>query len=313
MSYLRAKFFFFFAVSVSVSCLFQSPTFAQHENPALAHFEENTHLHHERGDVVLERELGLDDYEKVARLVLDVQRSMSEEFTVGDSLTFSLYLMHIFAQIGDYRLTQGEILDLMDVFIKLTKIEIPETVREVIDQIASLDFATREGKLSVIFNTTSATGFYVPVGEEEDQIGVTAIRPTNQGLDFVHIPDRTTFFFQELTTNAHKNEITNFMHEQFKLPLLPSSWFSSLNQIYPKTASSLSSYLNKETSIRPLKVSFKGPRARIEAGAILGDLDLEFQDAYLTPGLKDNRELPLPSFHIWARQRLIKIKTSIAL
>ncbi len=289
-------------------------SFAAHaQQSTLTHFEENNHLLQDRGEVVLERELGLDDYEKVARLILHVQRSMSDKFTVGDSLTLSLYIMHVFAQIGDYRLTQDEILDLMDVFIRLTKLEIPETVREVIDQIASLDFATREGKLSVIMNTVSPTGFYVPVGVEEDQIGVTATKPTKKGLDFVHIPHRTTIYFQELSTIAHKTEITDFMKEQFKFPLLPSSWFSSMNQIYPKTASSISSYLSRETLAKPLKISFKGPRVTVDAGALLGILDLEFQDAYLTPGLKDNQNLPLPSFHIWARQRLIKIKTSLAL
>ena len=286
---------------------------SQAQNSALTHFEENNHLMQDRGEVVLERELGLDDYEKVARLIVHVQRSMSEKFSVGDSLTLSLYIMHVFAQIGDYRLTQDEVLDLMDVFIRLTKLEIPETVREVIDQIASLDFATREGKLSVVLNTVSPAGFYVPVGDEEDQVGVTANRPANKGLDFVHIPHRTTIYFQELSTSAHKTEITDFMKESFKLPLLPSSWFSDMNQIYPKTAASIPSYLNRETLARPLKISFKGPRIRVDAGTLLGDLDLEFQNAYLTPGLKDKDGLPLPSFHIWARQGLIKIKTSLAL
>jgi hypothetical protein len=281
----------------------------------VSHSQESTndHLLQERGEVVLERELGLDDYEKVARLIIHVQRSMSKKFPVGDSLTLSLYIMHVFAQIGDYRLTQAEILDLMDVFIRLTKLSIPDTVREIIDQIASLDFATRDGKISVLLNTTSPMGFYIPVGDEEDRVGVTADRPANQGLDFVHIPHRTIISFQELSSSAHRTEITDFMKEQFKFPLLPASWFSSMNQIYPRTASSLSAYLNRESLAKPLRVSFQGPKIRVDAGKLLGQLDLEFQDAYLTPGLKDAQELALPSFHIWARQRLVKIKTSLAL
>lgn len=238
------------------------------------------------------------DYQRMATMILQVQRSMADDFPVGDGLTFAMYILRIFAEIGDYDLTREEIQALFSTFTRLTRIEIPEQVRTIVAQLERLSFGRREGKWSVAFHTRARR--------------VIRVSMEDGTSDEVIIPHGSTLYFQEMTSPYDHVEISQFMKTLFKLPALPTGWFSRFNQIYPEVNNSIDIYLDRPAVVAPMKVEIHGPRLDLRV-PILGQLNMSFRDAYLTPGLKDRLGLPLPSFHIWATNGgMIKAKTSIA-
>lgn len=249
--------------------------------------------------------LGLDDYQAVARAIVEVQKSMTDEYEVGDSLTFSAYILKTFAEIGDYELTQKEILSLVDVFEKLTDIETPLEVRHILNNLEKLAFRKKGQSLSVTFHTLHSSGYTMEIYSENDA-------PDSESLEIEHfkIKDHAEISFQNIRAHQSRQAFINFLKDPFKIPLLPSKWFSSLNQIHPDVEGELEHYLHQKRDADPLKLSMRGFELRVATSTLFNTIDFEIQEAFTTPGLKKDGT-PLPSFHLWMQQKLLKVKASV--
>lgn len=250
-------------------------------------------------------ELGLDDYQAVARVIVEVQKSMTDEYEVGDSLTFSAYILKTFAEIGDYEITQEEILSLVDVFEKLTDIETPVEVRDILNNLEKLSFRKKGEYVSVTFHTLNSTGYVMDIYSEDDA-------PEEESLEIEHfkIKDHAEILFQDVEGHSSREAFVDFINDSFKIPLLPSKWFSALNQIHPAVDNEIERYLHEKREARPLKLIMKGFELRVATSTLFKTIDFEIQEAFTTPGLKKD-ETPLPSFHLWMQEKLLKVKASV--
>lgn len=250
-------------------------------------------------------ELGLDDYQAVARAIVEVQKSITDEYEVGDSLTFSAYILKTFADIGDYQMTQEEIFKLVDVFEKLTDIKTPEAVHDILINLEKLSFKKLGDSVSVTFHTLDSSGFVMDIYSEDDA-------PEDESLEIEHfkIKNHAQIKFQVIETHRSREEFLNFLNDPFKIPLLPSKWFSQLNQIHPDVEGEIERYLQEKRSAQALKLFMSGFELRVATSTLFNTIDFEIQEAFTTPGLQKNNK-PLPSFHLWMQQKLLKVKASV--
>jgi hypothetical protein len=256
-------------------------------------------------DAVDSPELGLDDYEAVARTMIEVQKSMTEKYEVGDSLTFSAYILKTFADIGDYEITQKEILSLVDVFEKLTDLKTPVEVIKILENIEKLSFRKKGLYVSVIFHTIHPTGYVMEIYSEDNA-------PENENLEIEHfkIHDKSEIKFHVIDDHRSRESFIDFLEDSFKIPLLPSKWFSSLNQVHPDVEGQAQRYLHENREAKALKLVMKGFELRVATSTLFNTIDFEIQEAFTTPGLTKN-EIPLPSFHLWMQQNLLKVRASV--
>jgi hypothetical protein len=248
-----------------------------------------------------------DDFRKMAREIIQVQRSISEEFSAGDGMTLALYIMKVFAEIGDYDLTQDEIRALFTTFTKLTQQEVPPVAYDIVDQLDRLQFVRRNAAASIIFHTRNRSTIMIDMSQYDESPDPAA----SSDLDKISIRHQSELSFHTIRTSNQKNELIEFIQTQFKLPILPRKWFSRFNQIYPGVEDRIRQYTQIDGSIEPLKVGIRGLSVNVDAGALLGQRLFEFNEAFLTPALFDHRGNPLPSFHLWASSGVLKVKTSI--
>lgn len=243
------------------------------------------------------------DYRAMALRLIQVQRSMSDDYEMGDGLMFTFYIMKLFAQIGEYDLQAEEIRSLFEIFTRITEIEVPELAHTIIDQLTHLSFGRRSGDLAMSFHTINQRPIYIRLQDGE----------TSSEMDYIMIPNGSTLRFRELVTSAQKSLLVDFMRTRIRLPLLPDSWFSRFNQIDSRAEQAIGHYLAQENTVPPLQLLFSGPVVRIRTGSsLLGDLTMDFKEAYLTPGLKDSLGMDIPALHFYLTHRMLSVKTSIA-
>lgn len=249
-------------------------------------------------------ELGLEDYRAVAKMILDVQKSMTEEYAVGDGLTLVSYILKTFADIGDYDLSRDEILAMIGIFEKLTSLPVPEEAMEILHQIDFLRFSKINGQKTVEIRTLDPAGIkIVPEASEEEGGG-------SLDIEYILLQNGSRIAFIEMTHSTQKQEIIEFMKDAFKVPLLPTRWFKKFNQITPGVSSAVGGYLQQKRDAMPLKLGLTGMVMRVDTQSVLGMENFEFQEAYTTPGLT-NSTRALPSFHLWMKSRTLKVKSSI--
>jgi hypothetical protein len=281
----------------------------------LGYSEDHVFSHHWDSDFVVERSSRVEadfvftdeDFQRMARVILEVQRSISDEFSVGDGLTFALYIMKVFAEIGDYDLTQEELKALFSTFTKLTQQEIPPVAHDIVDQLDRIQFVRRNANSTVIFHTRNQATIQLDMSQYDESSDAS----TDSDFDKITIQNRSELNFQSIMTAVQKNELIHFIQTPYKLPILPKRWFSRFNQIYPGVENRIRTYTQISRTVDPMKVSIRGLSVNVDAGILLGKRNFTFNEAYLTPGLLDHSDNPLPSFHIWASSGMVKVKTSI--
>lgn len=248
------------------------------------------------------------DFRQMAMQILLVERSIAEEFSVGDGLTFALYIMKVFAEIGDYDLTQDELKALFSTFTKLTQLEIPPVAIDIVDQLERIQFVRREAASTVIFHTITKRAIHIDMSEYDEEPSSTS----EGDFDKIRLAHLSSLSFQSIRSIQQKIELIDFVLTPFKLPILPRKWFARFNQIYPGMESRIRQYTQIDDEIEPMKVRIQGLSVNVDAGSVLGVRDFQFNEAFLTPGIKDANANPLPSFHVWASSGPIKVKSSVA-
>lgn len=258
--------------------------------------------------IVPPEHLGLEDYRAVAKVILEVQKSMTEEYAIGDGLTLVSYILKTFAEIGEYDLRGEDILAMIAIFEKLTSLPVPPAVLEIIHQIDFLRFARINGKKSVEVYTLKPEGIKLEVEASEEEGGGSL------DIEYLLIHNRAKMIFTEMHSAHQHKEIIEFMKDAFKVPLMPTRWFKKFNQIEPGVTSHIDRYLKEKREAPPLKLSLSGMIMRVDTQSVLGTINFTFEDAYTTPGLKGLGEsgTVLPSFHLWMSGRSIKVKSSVS-
>lgn len=253
-------------------------------------------------------DLGLDDYRAVAKVILEVQKSMTEDYEIGDGLTLVTYILKTFSEIGEYDLPGEDILAMIAIFEKLTSLPVPPAAMEVIQQIDYLRFARINGKKSVEVFTLKPEGIKLEVEASEEEGGGSL------DIEYMLIQNRSKMIFTEMKTSQDHKEIIEFMNDSFKVPLLPTKWFKKFNQIEPGVTANINRYLKETREAPPLKLTLSGMIMRVDTQSVLGTINFNFEEAYTTPGLKGPGESGsvLPSFHLWMSGRSIKVKSSVA-
>jgi hypothetical protein len=243
------------------------------------------------------------DYRRMALGLVQVQRSITEQYEFGDNLMFTLYILKIFAEIGEYDFHADDIKQLFSTITRLANIEIPQVAYDFIDDVEFLRFTRRGHDLAVSIHTLNQK--YLMFDLEDENAG--------GDLDYFLLPHGATIMFREVRSQGQKREMVHFMQSRFEVPLLPSRWFSRFNQIDPRSVQSIVSYANANLPVAPLHVLFEGPVIRVRTGtSTFGDLTMNFREGYLTPGMKDRLGLPLPSIHLKVSHRMLRVKTSIS-
>lgn len=249
-------------------------------------------------------DLGLEDYRAVARMIIAVQKSMTEQYSVGDGLTLVSYILKTFADIGDYDLSRDEILAMIAIFEKLTSQPVPPDAMDIIHQIDYLRFSKINGLKTVEIRTIDPLGIKILPEPSED--------PSTQDLEIesIKIKNSAKISFVEVLDSSGKQEMIEFLKEAFKLPFLPTSWFKKFNQITPGVSSAIVPYLQEKRDAMPLKLSLSGLVMRVDTQSVLGVENFEFKEIYTTPGLIHLGQT-LPSFHLWMKSPTLKVKSSL--
>lgn len=247
--------------------------------------------------------LGLEDYEKVAKQIFLVKEAMSDEFSVGDGLTFTLYILRYLAEVGEYELSNADIVQLVAAFEKISGEKLNDAVNETIAQIKTLEFGIKDKKYFVkIIAKNKKEGIIIPINELSEDDKIEEIR-------YAKIKNKAKITFTDVDSKSEKAEITRFLTEFVSLPLVSESWLPPLNQMHPDLKHDIKNYL-EETKIIPLRIRMKGIFVKVKTNTILKNMDFYIRRVYTLPGRKKD-DRPIPSFVTRARAGVINVKISI--
>ncbi len=262
---------------------------------------ETTDSNDESGDDL--NGLGLEDYEKVAKQIFLVKEAMSDEFPVGDGLTFTLYILRYLAEVGEYELPNADIVKLVSAFETISGEKLNTTVHETIAQISKLEFGKKNNRYFVkIFSKDRKKGIVIGINElsEDDQI---------EEIKYAKIKNKAKITFTNVDSTLERAEITRFLTEKISLPLISESWLPPLNQMHSDIEHDIKNYL-KETKIIPLKIRMKGIFVKVKTNTILKNMDFYLRKVYTLPGRKKD-DLAIPSFVMRMRSGVVNVKMTI--
>ncbi len=209
--------------------------------------------------------LGLEDYEKVAKQIFLVKESMSEEFPVGDGLTFTMYILRYLAEVGDYILTNEDVSNLLVAFEKISGEKLNDTIYETVSQIKTLKFGKRNGKYSVtIYAMDKKNGILIPINEVSDEGMV-------QEIQYAKIKDKAEITFDDVDSKLKRKALKRFLTEKITIPLISETMLPPLNQLHDDIKFDLENYL-EETKIIPLEIKTEGIFIKIDTSTIFDEM-----------------------------------------
>jgi hypothetical protein len=246
--------------------------------------------------------LGLDDYEKVAKQIFLVKEAMSDEFSVGDGLSFTLYILRYLAEVGEYELNNADIVQLVDAFEKISGEELDVIVKDVIAGIKKIEFGKKENTYFAKIYTINKDGIIIPINEKSDDGKIDEIR-------YAKIKNKAKIKFTDVVTKMQKSEIRRFLTEKITIPLISESWLPPLNQLHKDVDHDISDYL-RDTKIIPLRITMKGIFIKVKTKTFLKNMNFYIRKVYTLAGrTKDNA--PIPSFIMRMRAGVVNVKISI--
>ena len=247
--------------------------------------------------------LGLDDYEKVAKQIFLVKESMSEEFPVGDGLTFTMYILRYLAEVGDYVLTNEDISNLLVAFEKISGEKLDETIYETVSQIKSLKFGKKGGKYSVtIFANHKKNGILIPINEVSDEGMV-------QEIQYAKIKDQAEIVFDDVDSKSKVRALKRFLTEKITIPLVSETLLPPLNQLHKDIKHDIENYL-EQTKIIPLEIKTEGIFIKVDTSTVFNKMKFYLRTLYTLPGRKKD-EGSIPSLVMRIRAKLVNVKLSI--
>ena len=247
--------------------------------------------------------LGLNDYDKVAKQIFLVKESMSEEFPVGDGLTFTMYILRYLAEVGDYVLTNEDISNLIVAFEKISGEKLDDTIYETVSQIKSLKFGKKGGEYSVIISANHKNnGILIPINEVSDEGMV-------QEIQYAKITDQSQIVFRDVDTKSKIKALNRFLTEKITIPLISETVLPPLNQLHKDIKHDIESYL-EETEIIPLEIKTEGIFIKVDTSTVFNKMKFYLRTLYTLPGRKKNGN-SIPSLVMRIRAKLVNVKLSI--
>jgi len=247
--------------------------------------------------------LGLEDYEKVAKQIFMVKEAMSEDFPVGDGLTFTMYILRYLAEVGDYVLTNEDISNLLVAFEKISGEKLNDTIYETVAGIEKLKFGKSGGKYSVkIYSFDKRNGILIPINEESNEGMVKEII-------YARIKDKAEITFDDVDSKSKTKALKRFLTEKITIPLVSETLLPPLNQLHGDIKYDLDNYL-KETKIIPLEIKSEGIYIKVNTSSIFKNMKFYLRTLYTLPGRKKD-DKSIPSLVMRIRAKLVNVKISI--
>lgn len=247
--------------------------------------------------------LGLEDYEKVAKQIFLVKEAMSQEFPVGDGLTFTMYILRYLSEVGDYILTNEDISNLLVAFEKISGEKLNDTIYETVSQIKKLKFGKIEGKYAVtVYAFNKKNGVLIPINESSDEGMV-------QEIKYARVKDGAEIQFDDVDSKTKIKALKRFLTEKITIPLLSETLLPPLNQLHKDVTFDLDNYLSK-TKIIPLEIKTEGIYIKVDTSTIFNNMKFYLKTLYTLPG-RDKEGSSIPSLVMRIRAKLINVKISI--
>lgn len=247
--------------------------------------------------------LGLEDYEKVAKQIFMVKEAMSDEFPVGDGLTFTMYILRYLAEVGDYILTNEDISNLLVAFEKISGEKLNDTIYETVAGIESLKFGKSGGKYSVtIFSFDNRNGILIPINETSDEGMV-------EEIIYARIKNKAQITFDDVDTKMKRKSLKRFLTERITIPLVSETLLPPLNQLHKDIKYDIEDYLD-ETKIIPLEIKSEGIYIKVKTSSIFKNMKFYLRSLYTLPGRKKD-DKSIPSLVMRIRAKLVNVKISV--
>lgn len=260
----------------------------------------------------------------VATGIYHVAKGVSEEYSVSDSLTLTLYILRYMAEIGEYEMGQQDILMLIGAFENLAEMEVGPEVRDIIEQIKKIRFGRKSGKLfAQIFARHPDRGVEIPINEVATESDATV-----EEIIKVVIAHGSEFYFEDIEKTEQMRKAKNFIKEPVKLLGGFEFLVNDLNQIHRDIPRSIDSYfMRDDLKASPLWVDMKGVSILVDTSTVFDKINFEFHSAVALPGInkvgsgiasvidspEENEDLPvrIPSIVLGAKAKLLNLKVSV--
>ncbi|WP_417336380.1 hypothetical protein [Halobacteriovorax marinus] len=247
--------------------------------------------------------LGLEDYEKVAKQIFLVKEAMSEEYPVGDGLTFTMYILRYLSEVGDYILTNEDISNLLVAFEKISGEKLDETIYETVAQIKKLKFGKNSGKYAVeIFAFNKKEGVLIPINEVSEEGMV-------QEIKYARIKDKAEIIFDDVDSKLEIKALKRFLTEKITIPLVSDSMLPPLNQLHKDIKYDVENYIDN-TKIIPLEIKTEGIYIKVDTSTVFNNMKFYLRTLYTLPGRKKDGAA-IPSLVMRIRAKLVNVKISI--
>ncbi|MCP4912946.1 MAG: hypothetical protein GY909_07495 [Oligoflexia bacterium] len=254
-------------------------------------------------------ELGLEeeDLKRVAKSIFNVSKAMSEEYSISDGLTLTMYILRYLSEIGEYELAHVDMMKLVRAFEKLSEEKIEPEVEDTLQQIAKISFGRKQGKFAVTFYAKDKKrGIVIPINEKEED-------PNSSVEEIVEVvaEDGTEVVFEDIDTEEEKAWARNFAKRPVKILGIFKKLAEDLYQVHPKIKDNIDDYLELEKIPAPaLKIEMENIYVSVDTSTIFKNIKFRFQEALTLPGIREEGK-PVPSFILGAKAKLLNLKVSV--
>ncbi|MCF8058435.1 MAG: hypothetical protein K9K67_04010 [Bacteriovoracaceae bacterium] len=265
--------------------------------------------HSDEAKTTILGEVGLsgDQMRVVAENILAVAKASSEEFSVADGLSLSMYVLRYLAEIGEYELAYKDIMILIRAFEKLSGDEVSEQVIAIVEQLEKIRFGKREGKyFSQFFSKTPQRGIIIPIDERSEDPN-SSLREIKR----IVAVEGSVLYFNEIDNTSEKREVRDFIKTPVKILNVIESVVKALNQVHPDIIQGIDDYLERnDHPAPPMIIDMAGISIEVDTTTIFKDITFDFNKAYVFPGLKLGTN-PLPTVVLGAKAKLLNLKVSV--
>jgi hypothetical protein len=245
----------------------------------------------------------------VAKNIYRVANGISEEYEIADGATTAMYILRYFAEIGEFEMSQADILKLVSTFESLIGEQVDEEVIAIINQIRKVKFGKREGRyFSQFYSVQPVRGIVIEINEvsEDPDSSVKEIER------FV-MEEGSTLFFNDVDTAAEKKQVRDFVKTPVKIlgVINLDAIKESLYQVHSDILESIDDYLEWSESPAPaMIVEMRNMYVTVDTATVLKQIKFDFHSAYVFPGINLDGDA-VPSLVLGAKAKLLNLKVSI--
>ncbi|MBT7610782.1 MAG: hypothetical protein HN576_13560 [Bacteriovoracaceae bacterium] len=256
--------------------------------------------------VIAGLELSNNQYKILATKILDVSKTVTDEFKLSDTLSLTFYILKYFSEIGEYEVEGEDIIKLVKGFLKLSKKSIPSEIWKIIQQMRKIKFGKKRGQHYVQIFSKKNEGIIYKINEslasEDDQQGTF--------VKNLIIQDKAELYFKDIKTPQQYLALSKYVRVNINALKIPMNWYKQLNVVNLDVQKNIVFYLNLDKNVNPLAIKMKGITISIITNSIFKRLDFNIEEAYALPGMTDGEEA-LPSTVFKAKTKLLNLKLTI--